>query len=295
MNLRKITVKPLIHKRKIDLYKEFSLIYVIGKFFMVCPCIKRVTRNKQLTFYNCLNIVYYLQCMLYASFTIFAFIWEKVVPLEHIRAFFIIFASLVCIFYAFHTKNNSVKTLELLENLDKHIIQSGINIRYGKIRKLTLIHYFGLGIIYFAISVLVTINDYPLDQIFIIFSINIGTLIRILYIDQYTLFVYILKERLWIINKFLMTNVRFIAYQNIQHARKSYRLIWQLTKIINYNYGVPLLFAIESSFFTSTSYTYTWFSFKHLLMPQMLYLLTNIYFLIYLPHVCHMCIEQVRL
>lgn len=288
-------VRPLYENQ--DFYKEIFFVYNLGKISMVCPFrISGSFGNRKLTPYGIFDVIYYVKCIIFCSFIVFAYVWEKVVPLEHIRAFFSIFTAIICIVSGFVQRNRTLKTLRMIENLDRKVTESGIPLTYGKIRRISLLKMLMLTSLHVVMIVIVVfVDSYPLDQVYIVFSLIGSNIVSKLYLDQFIKFVLILRERLRDINEYLSNNIRFVGDENLEKVLECYDVIWQLSRIINFNYGIPLLFGIGSAFFSSTSYIYTWLKFEKLLIPQMLFLFTQIFFLIHLPNICHMCIDEVKI
>lgn len=263
---------------------------------MVCPfSIKGNARNREFATFTYGNIILYLtQCILYCVSTTYALARVQIVPLEYIRAFFNIFTSFLCIFLGFLHRKNTIKTLRLLVELENKIRNIGIVIKYGNVRKVVSAKLIIRTTLHLLIIVVASaMKYYPLDQMFNVASMIGSHVITSLFLDQFLVFVLILRHNLRMLNEFLESNYYFISTENYLDIFQCYNLTRQLAEIINANYGVALLFGIGTAFFNSTTYIYSSLRFDNVVLPQFLFLTMQIFLLIEVPNICHMCMDQV--
>lgn len=296
-NLRKIKVKPITPHEQTDIYNEINIIYILGKYFMVWPFEISGTAGHRILRCSNTSLLYYAVCLVYFAITIFALVWENVTILEHIHRMFNIFTSMLCIICAFLFRKKIIKMLGFFEELDTILDRNGVVLNHQDINILSWSQYlltFLLHVVLVVIEIIAA--DSFFDQIFIISMTFFSNMIIAVYVNQFTKFIQIIQLRLRGLTSSLedcMKEGARRATDKIECVHKCYYLIWRLSKIVNWNYNVPVLCTLGAAFYNSTSYIYVILGRKSHGSAQFLYVCSQMIILLYIPHVCQICINEV--
>lgn len=293
-------VEPVLPetKEKRDIFQALKLFYLVNKLLMVAPyTIRGSPTTRTFTVVNKLDFVYYLRCLLTIGASCYglSFYIFIAVRLKVAQAFLNMISIILIVPLIFINRNNFVKVMKRMVELEITLAKYGITYNYKKLFRMSLLQMF-LVLIISVISQALVSPEFSVLRKSLLFALFVlPNAITILFLCQYFNFVMICHDWLEALNAYLkeMLIIEFEADKRLNTSRELFHFLWQLTKMIEDVFQVPILVVLGTTFINTAAFVYLWMVVVKINPSTYLWFLSNILKIAVLPLMCELCRTKV--
>lgn len=289
----------LTRKTSQDIFSSLKYFNFMARFFLTAPyrVEGKVDERKFVPFKNT-NALYILVCLMSISieyYMVYSY-FQWAVMLRLCQAIFNAFAMTIIILFTFIKKSQAVHIMKKFTNKEKFLAQYGIKCNYKKLRIVSIIEIVVIIIIMCSTLYFVTKEYSQSRQITLTLCYIVPNGLIMTYLCQYINYTLILHDWLKNLNAYLLKlcNDDNDIEAKLITGRKSYIIIWKLSKLLQSYYEIPVLFVKATSFLNTTAFLYLGLASENIFFSTYMWIGANILKIFALPFFCDFCVEKVK-